>query len=183
MRIHCRHHGQASQSLAEFALVAPVLLLVVFGIVDLGRAVFYYNVIAHAAREGAREAVAASTPLPADADVLGQVGNQATGVSVAVNPCPNGPLSASNPPAGSAWVFVTEPSPPAVTETSPPPNAPGGEFSAAASGGCSAVNPAVDNVPLQVTVRYNLVLVTPIIGQLAANRIVMTVAAVYRTDY
>jgi hypothetical protein len=183
MTISRRHHRQRSQSLAEFALVAPVLLLVVFGIVDLGRAVFYYNTLAHAAREGARVAERASAPLPADADVLAAVRGQATGVSVAVNPCPNGPLTATNPPAGSAWVFVTEPKPPATVESAPPPNAPGGEFTAPSSGGCSAVHPAGNNVPLQVTIRYNLVLITPIIGQLSGNRVVMTVAAVYRTEY
>lgn len=182
MTISRRHRCQRSQALAEFALIAPVLLLVVFGIVDLGRAVFYYNTLAHAAREGAREAESASTPLPANADVLATVRGQATGVSVAVNPCPNGPLTATNPPAGWAWVFITEPKPPATPEAAPPPNAPGGEFPASPAG-CSVVNPAANNVPLQVTIRYNLVLITPIIGQLSANRIVMTVAAIYRTEY
>ena len=183
MTISRSHRNQRSQALAEFALIAPVLLLVVFGIVDLGRAVFYYNTLAHAAREGAREAESASTPLPANADVLATVQGQATGVSVAVNPCPNGPLTATNPPAGQAWVFVTEPKPPTTIESAPLPNAPGGEFAAPSSGACSAVNPAANNVPLQVTIRYNLVLITPIVGQLSANRIVMTVAAIYRTEY
>lgn len=183
MIISRRHRTQRSQSLAEFALIAPVLLLVVFGIVDLGRAVFYYNTLAHAVREGAREVASASTPLPANADLLATVQGQATGVSVAVNPCPNGPLTAADPPAGEAWVFVTEPNPPPTVESAPPPNAPGGEFPAPSSGACSAVNPAASNVPLQVTIRYNLALITPIIGQLSANRIVMTVAAIYRTEY
>jgi Flp pilus assembly protein TadG len=44
------------QALAEFALVLPVLLLLIFGIIELGRVVFIYNSLADAARQGARVA-------------------------------------------------------------------------------------------------------------------------------
>lgn len=174
--------GQRSQALAEFSLVAPVLLLLIFGIVDLGRAVFLYNTIQHAAREGAREALAASPTLPTNASVLAQVRGQMQGVTVS-SPCPNGPLVTTVPPAGVAWLYVTEPDPPATVEANPPMNAPGGEFAAVATGSCSAVNPAAGNVNLQVTIRYNLSLVTPIASQLVTNRIVMTVAAIVGTEY
>jgi len=42
--------------LAEFALVLPVLALLIFGLLDLGRAVYVYNTLANAARAGARVA-------------------------------------------------------------------------------------------------------------------------------
>jgi Flp pilus assembly protein TadG len=42
------------QSLVELAIVLPLLLLIVMGIFDLGRGVFYYSAIHNAAREGAR---------------------------------------------------------------------------------------------------------------------------------
>lgn len=42
------------QSLVEFALALPILLLLIFGLVDLGRAVFVSNQLAEAARDGAR---------------------------------------------------------------------------------------------------------------------------------
>jgi Flp pilus assembly protein TadG len=42
------------QSLVEFALIVPLLLLIVFFLLDVGRAVYYYSVIYNAAREGAR---------------------------------------------------------------------------------------------------------------------------------
>ncbi|MCX7825359.1 MAG: pilus assembly protein [Verrucomicrobiae bacterium] len=45
------------QALVEFAIGLTVLLLLVFGVVDLGRAVFAYNSIAHCAREGTRYAI------------------------------------------------------------------------------------------------------------------------------
>ena len=45
------------QSLVEFALVLPLFLVLVMAIMDLGLAVFSYNSITNAAREGARLAV------------------------------------------------------------------------------------------------------------------------------
>jgi Flp pilus assembly protein TadG len=42
------------QSLAEFALTLPLLLLVVMGIFDLGRGIYFYSAVHNAAREGAR---------------------------------------------------------------------------------------------------------------------------------
>ncbi len=176
------HKSQRSQALIEFALVSPVLLLLLFGIIDIGRAVFYYDTINHAAREGARAAVRASNQLPTNNDVLTTVTGQMVGAPVAA-PCPQGPLTAATPPANTAWVYVTEPSPPAMVETSPPPNAPGGEYSASASGSCSAVNPAGGNAQLQITVRFNLVLITPIVAQATADHIVLTAAAIFRTEY
>lgn len=42
------------QSLVEFALLLPILLLLAVMLLDLGRAVYYYSVIFNAVREGAR---------------------------------------------------------------------------------------------------------------------------------
>jgi hypothetical protein len=42
------------QSLTEFALILPILLLLIMGIFDLGRAIYYFSAINHAAHEGAR---------------------------------------------------------------------------------------------------------------------------------
>ena len=177
-----RRKGQESQALIEFALISPVLLLLIFGIIDLGRAIFYYDTLTHAAREGARAAVSASNPLPTNATVLAAVTQQFIGAPVA-EPCPQGPVTNALPPANTAWVYVTEPNPPATTEVNPPYNAPGGEYPAGASGSCSAVNPAAGNASLQVTLRFNLVLITPIISQVTADHILLTAAAIYRTEY
>lgn len=46
-----RSEGQA---LVEFALVVPIFLLVVLGLFDMGRAVFYYSTISNASREAVR---------------------------------------------------------------------------------------------------------------------------------
>ena len=43
--------------MVEFALVIPIFLLVLVSLFDLGRAVFAYNTLTNAAREGARMAI------------------------------------------------------------------------------------------------------------------------------
>jgi Flp pilus assembly protein TadG len=45
---------QRAASMIEFAIVAPLLFLLVFGIIDFGRAFFLYNNLTNAARDGAR---------------------------------------------------------------------------------------------------------------------------------
>lgn len=45
------HRGQ---SLVEMALVLPILIIILFGILEFGRIFHSYLVITHAAREGAR---------------------------------------------------------------------------------------------------------------------------------
>jgi hypothetical protein len=47
----------AGQSLVEFALVFPILFLLVTGFFDLGRAVFYYSSLSNSVREGTRYAI------------------------------------------------------------------------------------------------------------------------------
>jgi Flp pilus assembly protein TadG len=177
-----RRKRQESQALIEFALISPVLLLLVFGIIDIGRAVFYYDTLNHAAREGARTAVRASSTLPTNSDVLNTVTQQLVGAPVS-EPCPQGPVTSTLPPGNTAWMYVTEPNPPASVESSPPMNAPGGEYASSAGGPCSAVNPAAGNVPLQVTLRFNLILITPIVSQATANHILLSAAAIFRTEY
>jgi Flp pilus assembly protein TadG len=162
--------------------VSPVLLLLLFGIVDIGRAVFYFDTLNHAAREGARTAARASNRLPTNADVLATVTTQLVGASVS-SPCPQGPVTSTTPPGNTAWLYITEPNPPATIETTPLPNAPGGEYPASASGACSALNPAGGNRQLQVTLRFNLILITPIVAQATANHIVLKAAAILRTEY
>ena len=47
--------------MVEFGLILPIFLLFVFGILDLGRAVYAYHTLNNAAREGARVAVVDQT--------------------------------------------------------------------------------------------------------------------------
>jgi hypothetical protein len=43
--------------MVEFALVAPMFFLLLFGIIEAGRFIFYYETLSHATREGARYAI------------------------------------------------------------------------------------------------------------------------------
>ncbi|MDP8905448.1 MAG: pilus assembly protein [Chloroflexota bacterium] len=49
-----RRNRDAGQALAEFALVVPIFLAMLFGVIDLGRVIWANDVLANAAREGAR---------------------------------------------------------------------------------------------------------------------------------
>ena len=49
--------GEYGQSLAEFALILPVIVIIIFGLVDMARAMQAYVTIQEAARDGARYAV------------------------------------------------------------------------------------------------------------------------------
>ncbi len=51
------HHTRRGQSLIEWALILPALLLVLMVIVDLGRVTYTYSALFNAAREGARYAI------------------------------------------------------------------------------------------------------------------------------
>jgi len=59
--------AERGQALVEFALVIPVLLLLILGLIDVARAVEEENTLAFAAREGTRYAIvhgaASSSPL------------------------------------------------------------------------------------------------------------------------
>jgi hypothetical protein len=95
-----RHEGrQAGQSLLEFALVIPIFLAMLLGLVDLGRAIWANNAVANAAREAARFAA-----------VHGGAKGQ---------PCPVGPLNPARetaPPASPSCPYPS-PSKESVRET------------------------------------------------------------------
>jgi Flp pilus assembly protein TadG len=56
------------QSLVEFAMVIPIIVLLVAVFIEIGRAVFAFNTIANAARQGARVAAVNQLPDVTDCD-------------------------------------------------------------------------------------------------------------------
>ena len=70
--------GNAGQSLVEVALALPLLLLILIGLADLGRAFYYTTAIASAARQGA--AYVAVTAPPINATTLKGKACAATGL-------------------------------------------------------------------------------------------------------
>ena len=62
--------AEGGQALVEFALVVPLLILILMGIFDLGWAVYAKNTITDAAREGARTGIVLSAT---DAQITSRV--------------------------------------------------------------------------------------------------------------
>jgi len=53
----CKQSERRGVAAVEMALVLPVFLMLVFGIIEFGRAMMVFNMVTNAAREGARMAV------------------------------------------------------------------------------------------------------------------------------
>jgi hypothetical protein len=68
------HRSQTAQALVEFALIAPVLLLIIGATVDMGRGLLLYSLLEGASRDTARQAslvyYSGSNTLPPDCTKL-----------------------------------------------------------------------------------------------------------------
>ena len=94
----CRifRRNRRAAAAVEFAVVAPVFLLLVFGMIEYGRMVMVYQVITNASREGARTAVldgATSTSVTTAVNNYLTAG-AVSGATVTVSP---------NPPSGAHY--------------------------------------------------------------------------------
>ncbi len=120
---------QLGQSLVEFALSSVVLLLLVGGLVDIGRAIYVTEALSNAAREGARhgiwfDAPDLASPYLFDAEIKAVVDQELAAASLPVSvlknsstTCPavtdgnsyhNPPYvnSAYPPTANQAWLYI-----------------------------------------------------------------------------
>lgn len=64
-----RLQGQEGVQAVEMALVLPIFLTLVFGIIDFGFAIFTKEVMVNASREGARQGIRFVTPMLTDTDI------------------------------------------------------------------------------------------------------------------
>lgn len=83
-----RRRRTSAQSMVEFALIAPMFFMLVFGTIELGRLMWIDHTLANATREGARYAMvhgSESTTPATQAAVAAVVTGKATGV--------NGPIT------------------------------------------------------------------------------------------
>ena len=78
--------GTEGQSLVELALVAPILLLLLIGIVDIGRLFYYTTALTNGVREGA--VYASLNPRTATAASITQRVCDASGFVALGAPCP-----------------------------------------------------------------------------------------------
>jgi hypothetical protein len=65
--------SQKGASLVEFALVLPVLILILFGIIEFGLIFYNQQVITNASREGARYGIISQTPRVTEAQIKQRV--------------------------------------------------------------------------------------------------------------
>jgi hypothetical protein len=61
-RLRAFRRDERGTALVEFALIAPLLFLLLFGIIDFGRALNYYNQVTQLAGQGARAAAVNRLP-------------------------------------------------------------------------------------------------------------------------
>lgn len=69
---------ERGQTLVEFALVIPLVLLLFMGVFDFGRAFFAYNNVSNAAREGSRTAIVNQNVT----DITNRAADQATSLGL-----------------------------------------------------------------------------------------------------
>jgi len=76
----------SGQALVEFALVVPIFLLILFGIVEFARAWNIYEVLTDAAREGARNAVVDNPLFEDEDDVINLIVEAGQRASISIDP-------------------------------------------------------------------------------------------------
>ena len=62
MRVHRKLRSESGASAVEFALVLPLLMLILFGIIEFGMALYRQAILTNASREGARLGIVLSVP-------------------------------------------------------------------------------------------------------------------------
>ena len=131
--------SRRGQSLVEFALILPLLLILLMAVFDVGRLVFAYNNVSNAAREAGRTAIVNQTP----ATIREKAAQQATMLGLPTTDpggCPSdgGPTSAND---GTCLAFLN----------------------GAGSGSCST--PAVGCMAV-VSVKWQYKTLIPLVGDL-----------------
>lgn len=96
-------HGQ---DLVEYALIFPLLMLLIFGIVEFGILFFKYNTIANAAREGARAGIIAVTATCDQSCIDAKVVAATKALAVGLNPTTLS-ITVTHPSVGKIKVTVS----------------------------------------------------------------------------
>ncbi len=87
-RLVALHRSERGVEVIEFAIVSVLFMMLVFGVMEFGRAIWIYGTVAHTAREGARYAIvrgseSGRTAIPADVEgYVNQLAGGLTGLTV-----------------------------------------------------------------------------------------------------
>jgi Flp pilus assembly protein TadG len=169
--MHKSLESRSAQSMVEFSLLAPVFFLLLLGVLDLGRAGFYFVVGSDLARQGARYSSAWGNNGGGytDAVVAGMIQQQANAAGIGTfgipgacgtttPPQPPGALSACQTPAVGEMKFFVE--------------------TIAACGGCSPTTPRYKKVSTVYAFRP----VTPMLSNITGTIYIVATAAM-NTEY
>ena len=78
MRIHKRLRSESGASAVEFALLLPVLMMILFGIIEFGMALYRQAILTNASREGARLGIVQSIPAITTGQIDATINNYLT---------------------------------------------------------------------------------------------------------
>ena len=93
MSLHKKLRSESGASAVEFALLLPVLMMILFGIIEFGLALHRQAILTNASREGARLGIVVSSPPIALAAVNAKIDSYLT--SAGINP---GDVTRTPPP-------------------------------------------------------------------------------------
>jgi len=177
MRIPLIGLEDRGQSLVEFSLVAPVLIVLLFLMIDFGRLVYTYGAISWATREGAR-LISLAPQQNSDCAVLQRVESVGRGFPLAPDPNsivgntdpnnPSGSLVPSTPAAGQGYIYVW----PAVAPRTPQDSN--------CNGNTRQVSQTARDVAVQV--EYTWQPLMPLIAQMIPPITIKTISVVH-TEY
>ncbi|GAC1334381.1 MAG: hypothetical protein NVSMB17_15940 [Candidatus Dormibacteria bacterium] len=193
MRIHGRWRYRTwdagtstrrGQAMVEMGMVAPLLFLLLFGLVDFGRLVYSYAAISNASREGAR-LVSLGPQATSDCTTMQRVESIGQAFTVTVDPrsingnadantvgSPVGPTDPTTLQQGVAYLYIY----PAMAQGGTPlDRSPQCDKSISAQPRQSG--------PAQVMVVYRFVPLTPLVAQIVPNGITLKAISSIRTEY
>jgi hypothetical protein len=183
---HAHRAGGRGQAMVEFALVAPLLFLMISLLVDFGRLVYTFSAMSNAAKDGARtlslvpqansdclaikriESVSQAFRLVPDPASL--IGNTDANSGGTPGPTPNNQI-----PAGQGYFYIW----PAVAQKTPqdqPPNCDGLASPPQRPQGNSGIR------DVQVQITYHFTPLSPIVGAFIPGLWIKTLS-VTRTEY
>ena len=82
MSLHKKLRSESGASAVEFALLLPVLMLFLFGIIEFGLALYRQAILTNASREGARLGIVQSTPAITTGQINAQIDTYLTAAGI-----------------------------------------------------------------------------------------------------
>ena len=82
IRVHKKLRSESGASAVEFALLLPVLMMILFGIIEFGLALYRQAILTNASREGARLGIVQSIPPIATGQINTAIDNYLTAAGI-----------------------------------------------------------------------------------------------------